>query len=63
MRGFLMHLFDVPAPSNEPLNLVAIVIFLAVIMFLAVAFVAALVFVLILFKRRRMAQPSSPNQS
>ena len=63
MRGFLMTFFDVAAPTNEPLNIVFIIIFLAVVFVLSVGFVAGLVFVLILFKRRRTPQPSSPNQS
>lgn len=63
MLLFWFHLLDVPAPSNEPLPLVGIILVLAFILFLSVVFVAALVFVLIKFKRRRVLQPSNPNQS
>ena len=63
MRSFLMSFLDVAPPASEPVNMVFIVIFLAVVLIVSVGFVAALVFALILFKRRRAAQPSSPNQS
>lgn len=63
MLLFLMHFLDLPVPSNERLPLVGIILVLAFILFLSVVFVAALVFVLIKFKRRRVLQPSNPNQS
>lgn len=60
---FLLYFLDVAPSANEPLPMIGIILLLAVILFLSVVFVAALVFVLIRFKRRRILQPSNPNQS